>query len=78
MSSFGHFGCFFETARTAWLDVLRRFCHLAGFNPAVFDTAHGVLTPYIRPAMPGLHNACVVQCIGSIPHDELQVLFILY
>jgi hypothetical protein len=22
--------------------------------------------------LPGLHNGCVVQCIGSIPHDVIQ------
>jgi hypothetical protein len=50
-----------------WFTVLRRaLTPCRGPAPLVVRSQH----TYVRPAR--IHNACVVQCIGSIPHDVIQ------
>jgi hypothetical protein len=52
----------------SWLNVLRYYfgtLQLQGTTPPMVRSQHTY-------GLPGLHNACVVQCIGSIPHDVIQ------
>jgi hypothetical protein len=52
----------------SWLNVLRRYfgtLQLQGTTPPMVRSQH-------MYGLPVIHNACVVQCIGSIPNDVIQ------